>query len=55
MFGHSHSDTSLRAINFGLKRWTNEEARARYVQEITPLVHGIGLELPSPDFDRHIL
>ncbi|MCI4322824.1 MAG: phenylacetate-CoA oxygenase subunit PaaI [Thermoplasmata archaeon] len=55
MFGHSHSDTSLRAINFGLKRWTNEEARARYIQEITPLVHSIGLELPSPDFDRHIL
>jgi ring-1,2-phenylacetyl-CoA epoxidase subunit PaaA len=55
MFGHSNSETSRRAINFGLKRWTNEEARAKYVQEITPIVHGMGLELPAEDFDRHIL
>ncbi|HEV8048992.1 MAG TPA: Phenylacetic acid catabolic protein [Thermoplasmata archaeon] len=55
MFGHSHSETSEKAISLGLKRWTNEEARSRYIQEITPLVHGMGLELPPPEFDRHIL
>ncbi|HEV2317993.1 MAG TPA: Phenylacetic acid catabolic protein [Thermoplasmata archaeon] len=55
MFGHSHSETSRRAIEMGLKRWTNEEARAKYVQEITPLMAGIGLELPDLGFDRHIL
>ena len=55
MFGHSHSETSQRAIELGLKRWTNEEARAKYVDEITPLIHGMGLELPSPEFDRRIL
>ncbi len=55
MFGHSNSETSQKAISLGLKRWTNEEARARYLQEITPLIHGMGLELPSPEFDRHIL
>ncbi len=54
MFGHSHSETSRRAIEMGLKRWTNEEARERYIQEITPLVRSMGLELPAPDFDRHI-
>ncbi|MGI0132730.1 MAG: Phenylacetic acid catabolic protein [Thermoplasmata archaeon] len=54
MFGHSHSETSRRAIEWGLKRWTNEEARARYIREVTPLVQSMGLELPSPDFDRHI-
>ena len=54
MFGHSHSKTSARAIDLGIKRWTNEEARARYIQEITPLAERIGLELPSPDFDRRI-
>src|SRR5579863_3679415 len=54
MFGHSHSETSRQAIEWGLKRWTNEEARARYIQEVTPLMQSIGLELPSPDFDRHI-
>ncbi|MCI4348938.1 MAG: phenylacetate-CoA oxygenase subunit PaaI [Thermoplasmata archaeon] len=54
MFGHSNSETSRKAIEMGLKRWTNEEARAKYLQEITPLVASIGLELPSPDFDRHV-
>ena len=55
MFGHSNSETSRKAIEMGLKRWTNEEARARYIEEVTPIVRGIGLELPSPDFDRRIL
>jgi 1,2-phenylacetyl-CoA epoxidase catalytic subunit len=55
MFGHSDSETSRRAIEMGLKRWTNEEARARYIQEVTPLVKALGLTLPPPEFDRHIL
>jgi 1,2-phenylacetyl-CoA epoxidase catalytic subunit len=55
MFGHSNSATSRRAIEYGLKRWTNEEARARYIQEVTGLTSGIGLELPAPEFDRHVL
>jgi len=55
MFGHSNSDTSRRAIEFGLKRWTNEEARRRYIDEVTALVGSLGLTLPSPEFDRHVL
>ncbi|MCI4334220.1 MAG: phenylacetate-CoA oxygenase subunit PaaI [Thermoplasmata archaeon] len=55
MFGHSNSDTSRKAIELGLKRWTNEEARARYLKEIAPLISAIGLELPAPEYDRHIL
>ena len=55
MFGHSNSETSRKAIELGLKRWTNEEARSRYIDEISPIVHGMGLELPSPEFDRRIL
>jgi 1,2-phenylacetyl-CoA epoxidase catalytic subunit len=55
MFGHSNSETSRKAIEMGLKRWTNEEARARYIQEVTPLVKSMGLELPDQAFDRHIL
>lgn len=54
MFGHSNSDTSRRAIEYGLKRWTNEEARSRYIREITPLLTSIGLDVPPADFDRHI-
>jgi 1,2-phenylacetyl-CoA epoxidase catalytic subunit len=55
MFGHSNSETSRKAIDLGLKRWTNEEARAKYIAEITPLVTALGLELPDPTFDRHVL
>jgi 1,2-phenylacetyl-CoA epoxidase catalytic subunit len=55
MFGHSNSETSRRAIEFGLKRWTNEEARARFTQEIRGLFGSIGLELPPQEFDRHVL
>ena len=55
MFGHSNSDTSRRAIEYGLKRWTNEEARERYLREVTPLMASIGIQLPAPEFDRHIL
>jgi 1,2-phenylacetyl-CoA epoxidase catalytic subunit len=55
MFGHSNSETSRRAIEMGLKRWTNEEARARFIGEVTPLVKAMGLTLPAPEFDRHIL
>jgi len=55
MFGHSNSDTSRRAIEYGLKRWTNEEARRRYIEEVTTLVASLGLELPAPEFDRHVL
>jgi len=55
MFGHSNSETSRRAIEFGLKRWTNEEARRRYIVEVTALVRALGLELPPEDFDRHVM
>ncbi len=55
MFGHSNSDTSRRAIELGLKRWTNEEAREMYIRELSPLLHNFGLELPDPGFDRRIL
>ena len=55
MFGHSNSETSRRAIEWGLKRWTNEEARERYLREVTPLMASIGIQLPAPEFDRHIL
>jgi len=54
MFGHTGSETSRKAIEWGLKRWTNEEARALYIKEITPMIEALGLKLPDPDFDRRI-
>jgi 1,2-phenylacetyl-CoA epoxidase catalytic subunit len=55
MFGHSNSETSRRAIEYGLKRWTNEEARERFIHEVTPLMDSLGLKLPPAEFDRHVL
>lgn len=55
MFGHSNSDTSRRAIEFGLKRWTNEEARRRFIDEVAGLFRSIGLELPPEEFDRRVM
>jgi 1,2-phenylacetyl-CoA epoxidase catalytic subunit len=55
MFGHSNSETSRRAIEYGLKRWTNEEARERFIHEVTPLMDSLGLKLPPSEFDRHVL
>jgi 1,2-phenylacetyl-CoA epoxidase catalytic subunit len=55
MFGHSNSETSRKAIEFGLKRWTNEEARQKFVDEVHGLARSIGLELPPEEFDRHVL
>jgi 1,2-phenylacetyl-CoA epoxidase catalytic subunit len=55
MFGHSSSETSRRAIEYGLKRWTNDEARTRFTDEVRTLAASMGLELPPSDFDRHVL
>jgi 1,2-phenylacetyl-CoA epoxidase catalytic subunit len=54
MFGHSNSETSQKAIAYGLKRWTNEEARQRFIAETSPILEKMGLEVPAPDFDRRI-
>jgi 1,2-phenylacetyl-CoA epoxidase catalytic subunit len=54
MFGHSQSDTSRKAIEFGLKRWTNEEARQRFIGETSPILEKMGIEVPPADFDRRI-
>ncbi len=55
MFGHSSSETSRRAIEFGLKRWTNEEARQKFIQEVNGLARSVGFELPPEHLDRHVL
>jgi 1,2-phenylacetyl-CoA epoxidase catalytic subunit len=54
MFGHSNSETSRRAIEFGLKRWTNDEARRRFIEEVRGVLGSMGLASPPEDFDRHI-
>ncbi len=55
MFGHSNSETSRRAIEYGLKRWTNEEARHRYIEELGRVLGTMGLRLPPELAGRRVL
>jgi len=50
LFGHSNSETSRKAIEFGLRRWTNEMTRKKYAEEVRGLSRSIGLDLPPEDF-----
>ena len=54
MFGHSGSRGSEMAVQLGIKRWKNEEARAMYVEEITPILEKMGLRVPDEHFDRRV-
>ncbi|HEX9880743.1 MAG TPA: Phenylacetic acid catabolic protein, partial [Candidatus Binatia bacterium] len=52
MFGHSGSKRSERYRYWGLKRRTNAEARRQYMEEVKPIILGMGLELPDPNKGR---
>jgi 1,2-phenylacetyl-CoA epoxidase catalytic subunit len=52
-FGRSGSYRAERYIDWGLKRRLNEEARRDYINEVTPLLQGMGLIVPDEDYDRH--
>jgi 1,2-phenylacetyl-CoA epoxidase catalytic subunit len=53
-FGGSRSRFSEAAVHLGIRRWGNEELRQMYLADIVPLLEGIGLTPPPPDWDRHI-
>jgi ring-1,2-phenylacetyl-CoA epoxidase subunit PaaA len=55
MFGASDSRRSERYRYWGLKRRTNAQARAEYIQEVNPLIKAVGLELPDPNTGRLFL
>ena len=48
MFGRSVSERSERYVYWGIKRRTNVQAREEYIQEVTPLLMKIGLQMPNP-------
>lgn len=54
MFGHSGSRGSEMAVQLGIKRWRNEEARGMYVEEIAPILAKIGLVVPDERTDRRV-
>jgi ring-1,2-phenylacetyl-CoA epoxidase subunit PaaA len=53
MFGLANSRRAARYVHWGLKRRTNETARAEYMAEVTPLIEGLGLRVPDATADRH--
>lgn len=55
MFGHSNSSGSEKAVQLGIKRWRNEEARKMYIEEITPILEKIGLRVPDENADRRVV
>jgi len=55
MFGSSASKRSLRYIEFGLKRRTNEEARLAFIGEVVPLIESLGLSVPDEKANRKFL
>ncbi len=52
MFGVSGSQKSGRYRHWGIKMRTNEEARADYVAETTPVLEKLGLTIPDPQKGR---
>ncbi len=53
MFGMSDSKRSERFVYWGLKRRTNEQARQDYLNEVNPLIEGMGLQIPDSTVGRH--
>ena len=52
-FGRPGSRRADLFIEWGLKHRLNEDARRDYVNEVTPLLQGMGLTVPAEDYDRH--
>ena len=55
MFGRSDSKRAERYRFWGLKQRTNEEARAQYIAEVSPLIESMGLQVPDPLAGRKYL
>jgi 1,2-phenylacetyl-CoA epoxidase catalytic subunit len=53
MFGLANSRRAARYVHWGLKRRSNETARAEYMAEVAPLIEGLGLRVPDATVDRH--
>ncbi len=52
MFGRSESRRSERYLEWGLKQRTNAEARQAYIEEVTPLITALGLDVPDEKSGR---
>ena len=55
LFGRSDSERSRQYVRWGLRQYTNEEARQRYIDQTLPRVHSLGLEVPEDTSMRKFL
>jgi 1,2-phenylacetyl-CoA epoxidase catalytic subunit len=53
MFGLANSRRAGRYLHWGLKRRSNETARAEYMAEVAPLIESLGLRVPDATSGRH--
>ena len=54
-FGRKESKFAAQAVAFGIRRYDNEELRQQWMADINPFLKSLGLEVPPPDYDRHII
>jgi ring-1,2-phenylacetyl-CoA epoxidase subunit PaaA len=52
LFGKSNSERSRQYVRWGLRSFTNEEARARFSAMMRPRVQKLGLEVPDDAANR---
>ena len=52
LFGKSASSRSPEYVRWGLRKYSNEEARRRYIAKTRPRLEALGLRLPADDFNR---
>lgn len=55
LFGRSNSERSLKFLSYGLRKRSNEEARAKFAKEAREKLEGLGLEVPPDEANRAFL
>jgi len=55
VFGKSHSKRSQRYVKWRLRKYTNEQARERFIADHVPRLQQLGLEVPPNDANRRFL
>ena len=53
-FGKTGSKFADLSVAYGIRKWNNEDLRARYKEEIDEKITAIGLEVPPEDRNRKI-
>lgn len=55
LFGKSDSERSKKYVQWGLRKYTNADARNRFVESIRPHLKKIGLQIPKDESRRKFL